>query len=54
MNFSDPFTTRRQSITVQVGNVTVGGGSPVVVQSMTNTDTADEIATAAQIAELAA
>ncbi|MDH5766779.1 MAG: flavodoxin-dependent (E)-4-hydroxy-3-methylbut-2-enyl-diphosphate synthase, partial [Gammaproteobacteria bacterium] len=48
------FTTRRQSITVQVGNVTVGGGSPVVVQSMTNTDTADEIATAAQIAELAA
>jgi (E)-4-hydroxy-3-methylbut-2-enyl-diphosphate synthase len=32
---------RRRSVPVQVGNVTVGGGAPVVVQSMTNTDTAD-------------
>jgi len=41
-------------VAVNVGNVTVGGGAPVVVQSMTNTDTADEVATAIQIAELAA
>ncbi len=37
---------------VQVGNVYIGGGEPVVVQSMTNTDTADAAATAAQIKEL--
>ena len=36
-----------------VGGVQVGGGAPVVVQSMTNTDTADAEATAAQVAELA-
>ncbi|HEY9201319.1 MAG TPA: flavodoxin-dependent (E)-4-hydroxy-3-methylbut-2-enyl-diphosphate synthase [Gammaproteobacteria bacterium] len=54
MSFNPPFRPRRQSIPVQVGNVTVGGDAPVVVQSMTNTDTADEVATAIQIAELAA
>ena len=54
MSFQHPFLPRRQSIAVTVGNITVGGESPVVVQSMTNTDTADEIATAVQIAELAA
>lgn len=54
MSFHPPFLPRRQCIPVQVGNVTVGGDAPVVVQSMTNTDTADEIATAIQIAELAA
>ena len=32
---------RRQSVPVDVGGVTVGGGVPIVVQSMTNTDTAD-------------
>ena len=37
---------------VQIGNVLVGGGAPVVVQSMTNTDTADVKATVAQVAEL--
>lgn len=37
---------------VMVGNVKVGGGAPVVVQSMTNTDTADVASTAKQIAEL--
>src|SRR5208337_1150745 len=42
-----------QTIAVTVGNVTVGGGAPVVVQSMTNTDTADVEATAQQVAELA-
>jgi (E)-4-hydroxy-3-methylbut-2-enyl-diphosphate synthase len=44
---------RRRSVPVQVGGVTVGGGAPVVVQSMTNTDTADEVATAVQVAKLA-
>lgn len=38
---------------VRIGSVIVGGGSPVVVQSMTNTDTADVAATVAQVAELA-
>ena len=37
----------------QVGHVTLGGRAPVVVQSMTNTDTADYVATAIQCAELA-
>src|SRR6187402_763003 len=45
--------TRRQSVPVQVGNVTVGGGAPVVVQSMTNTDTADVDSTVRQVAALA-
>ncbi|MFW6079907.1 MAG: flavodoxin-dependent (E)-4-hydroxy-3-methylbut-2-enyl-diphosphate synthase [Gemmatimonadota bacterium] len=44
---------RRTSVTVDVGGVPVGGGHPVVVQSMTNTDTADAVSTAAQVAELA-
>ena len=39
---------------VKVGNVTVGGGAPIVVQSMTNTDTADIDSTVQQIADLAA
>lgn len=43
---------RRSSIPVQVGSVTVGGGAPVAVQSMTNTDTADVAATVAQVAAL--
>ncbi|MGH8501428.1 MAG: flavodoxin-dependent (E)-4-hydroxy-3-methylbut-2-enyl-diphosphate synthase [Gammaproteobacteria bacterium] len=44
---------RRQSTAVRVGAVTIGGGAPVVVQSMTNTDTADTVRTAIQVAELA-
>src|SRR5499433_4069315 len=44
---------RRQSVAVDVGGVAVGGGAPVVVQSMTNTDTADVAATVAQVAALA-
>ncbi len=44
---------RRRSVPVMVGNVTVGGDAPVVVQSMTNTDTADVEATAEQVAALA-
>src|SRR5687767_13205888 len=43
---------RRQSVGVKVGNVTVGGGNPVVVQSMTNTDTADIAGTVKQVADL--
>src|SRR5215210_3805347 len=45
--------SRRQSVAVKVGDVTVGGGAPVVVQSMTNTDTADVEGTARQVAALA-
>jgi (E)-4-hydroxy-3-methylbut-2-enyl-diphosphate synthase len=44
---------RRASVAVQVGPVHVGGGAPVVVQSMTNTDTADIAGTVRQVAELA-
>ena len=44
---------RRQTVGVRVGNVVVGGGAPVVVQSMTNTDTADIDQTVRQVAALA-
>src|SRR5258705_6277484 len=44
---------RRISVPVNIGNVTVGGGARVVVQSMTNTDTADVTATVGQVAALA-
>src|SRR5690242_9369499 len=44
---------RRRSVPVKVGNVTVGGDAPIVVQSMTNTDTADVNATVGQVAALA-
>jgi (E)-4-hydroxy-3-methylbut-2-enyl-diphosphate synthase len=44
---------RRKSVAVDVGGVTVGGTAPIVVQSMTNTDTADVAGTAAQVAALA-
>ena len=45
---------RRRSVAVKIGPVVVGGGAPVVVQSMTNTDTADVIATVKQVQQLAA
>jgi (E)-4-hydroxy-3-methylbut-2-enyl-diphosphate synthase len=48
------FGYRRKTVTAHVGNVAVGSSHPVVVQSMTNTDTADAAATAAQVAALAA
>lgn len=44
---------RRPSIGVRIGSIMLGGGAPVVVQSMTNTDTVDEVATAEQVAQLA-
>ncbi len=45
---------RRQTVTTWVGDVPVGSGHPIVVQSMTNTDTADVDATVTQVADLAA
>ena len=44
---------RRKTVEVDVGGIRIGGDNPVVVQSMTNTDTADVSATVAQVAELA-
>ncbi len=44
---------RRKSVTAKIGNVRVGGDMPVVVQSMTNTDTADVQSTVQQVAQLA-
>jgi (E)-4-hydroxy-3-methylbut-2-enyl-diphosphate synthase len=43
---------RRRSTQVMVGGVAIGGDAPIIVQSMTNTDTADAVATAAQVREL--
>src|SRR5215470_6539757 len=44
---------RRKALAVRIGRVTVGGTAPIVVQSMTNTDTADIEGTAQQIKALA-
>src|SRR5271157_6289418 len=46
-------SARHHTTQVMVGNVAVGGGAPIVVQSMTNTDTADVESTVAQVAALA-
>ena len=46
--------TRRSTVPVSIAHVRVGGGAPIVVQSMTNTDTADVAATVAQVEALAA
>jgi (E)-4-hydroxy-3-methylbut-2-enyl-diphosphate synthase len=48
-----PNIHRRNAVTIRVGDITVGSGAPVVVQSMTNTDTADVESTVQQIAALA-
>jgi (E)-4-hydroxy-3-methylbut-2-enyl-diphosphate synthase len=53
MSQSASFIKRRKSVPVKVGNVTIGGDAPIVVQSMTNTDTADVEGTAQQVAQLA-
>src|SRR3954469_18819709 len=45
--------TRHQTVAVNIGGVMVGGGHPVVVQSMTNTDTADVASTVNQVMALA-
>jgi (E)-4-hydroxy-3-methylbut-2-enyl-diphosphate synthase len=47
------FIQRRKSVTAKIGNVRVGSDVPVVVQSMTNTDTADVKSTVQQVAQLA-
>ena len=46
-------TERRNSIPVDIGGVILGGNAPVVVQSITNTDTADVAATVEQVTQLA-
>jgi (E)-4-hydroxy-3-methylbut-2-enyl-diphosphate synthase len=48
-----PPLTRRQTVTAHVGGIPVGAGYPIVVQSMTNTDTADVTGTVQQVAALA-
>ncbi|MDA3870315.1 MAG: flavodoxin-dependent (E)-4-hydroxy-3-methylbut-2-enyl-diphosphate synthase [Gammaproteobacteria bacterium] len=53
MLFPDAYQPRRSSLAVDIDGIIVGGKAPVVVQSMTNTDTADVSATTAQIIELA-
>ena len=53
MSENSHLPTPRHSVAVTVGHVVIGGGAPVVVQSMTNTDTADVTATVQQVAELA-
>ena len=51
---ADDFSiNRRKSVSVTVGNIVIGGNAPIVVQSMTNTDTADIESTVAQIKALA-
>jgi len=49
-----PFASRRRTVTTTIGDVAVGSAHPIVVQSMTNTDTADVALTVAQTAALAA
>src|SRR5713101_2788634 len=49
-----PVQPRRHSVAVSVGKVKVGGPHPIVVQSMTNTDTADVTSTVNQVMALAA
>ena len=51
---NNPINARRISKAIQIGSVTVGGGAPIVVQSMTKTDTRDVISTVTQIKELEA
>lgn len=51
-SFFDSAMARRDSVGVRIGAVVVGSSAPVVVQSMTNTDTADIVATTRQVAEL--
>ncbi len=53
MSPNNSFSHRRMSVGVQVDSVTIGGNAPVVVQSMTNTDTVNVAATTAQVAALA-
>jgi (E)-4-hydroxy-3-methylbut-2-enyl-diphosphate synthase len=51
--FNEEISVRRKTVTVKVGNVPIGSNHPVVIQSMTNTDTADVASTVSQIKSLA-
>ena len=53
MEFTDCYKPRHQTCSVKVGDIIVGGNAPIVVQSMTNTHTADVAATTQQIMQLA-
>ena len=53
MKGSQKVDVKRETIAVEVGGITIGGGAPVAVQSMTDTDTSDAEATARQCRELA-
>ena len=53
MEFTDCYKPRHQTCSVKVGDIVVGGNAPIVVQSMTNTHTADVAATTQQIMQLA-
>lgn len=53
MKFSDCYKPRQQTCSVNIDGIMVGGGAPIVVQSMTNTDTSDISATTHQIMQLA-
>jgi (E)-4-hydroxy-3-methylbut-2-enyl-diphosphate synthase len=50
---SHPAILRNKTQSVRVGDIVIGGAAPIVVQSMTNTDTADAVGTARQVFELA-
>ena len=52
MEWKAPLIERRKSRQIKVGNVLIGGGAPISVQSMTSTDTMDVEATVAQIKAL--
>ena len=54
MTFPSPLASRRMTRPVKIGKVAMGAGAPIVVQSMTNTDTADIRATVSQVQALAA
>ena len=53
MEFTDCYKPRRQTCQVDVGGIRLGGNAPIVVQSMTNTSTADVASTTQQIMQLA-
>ena len=52
LTVESPQFTRRRTVGVRIGNLTVGGGAPIIVQSMANTDTADAASTAQQCHQL--
>ena len=54
--FCDSLTrySRRETVAVQIGNTAIGGGNPIRIQSMTNTDTNDTAASVAQTERIAA